>query len=649
MMRSLYSGVSGLQNHQLMLDIIGNNIANVNTVGFKSSRASFAEMLAQTLQSASGPTNGFGGRNPMQVGLGLKLMSVDTQFQQGGLETTGNYTDLAIQGDGFFVVSDGNQRYFTRSGAFNIDADGYLTAQGGTLRVQGYMANQMGIIDNNLTPHDIQIPFNMKAPASATSEISLYCNLNAEATDSEASLVDAGTTGVTTVSGEAINGAGGTHVVTITGSNAVQGYGLGANTWSAGGLQLDDTLDNFVGIADFDNFEITVDGDTTYQITGLSGDTTVAQLIEAINSQTSGIIASLESGEIKLVRDYYGASTSITMSGDVYDEVFGGDAHWLDPTPGTGWVDGINSDLAAVDVFTPSNGGSSITTNLTIEADEATGLMTNIVGLGGGGVTIYAPPDSNDPLGGGLAAGTLQVDTEDTTHTTSIITYDSLGGQHVLDITFTKTATANTWLWEVNVEEPAQIINGNTGSVTFNDDGSLESFNFDDGSMSFSFDPNNGAESTISIDLNAGTVGGVDGITQFASPTTTIVQSQNGYGMGDLIDISIDANGAILGAFSNDQIITLAQIVLADFNNPQGLLKDGNNLYRLSANSGDPVFGQAQVNMGSSIYSGYVEMSNVDLSKEFAEMIIAQRGFQASARVITTSDYLLEEVVRLKR
>jgi len=145
MMRSLFAGVSGIRNHQTWLDIIGNNISNVNTVGYKSSRATFAEALAQTLRSATGPHDDFGGTNPMQVGLGLKLMSVDTQFQQGAFETTGNYTDLAIQGKGFFIVSDGSQMFFTRSGAFNLDADGFLTAQGGSLRVQGYMANQMAL------------------------------------------------------------------------------------------------------------------------------------------------------------------------------------------------------------------------------------------------------------------------------------------------------------------------------------------------------------------------------------------------------------------------------------------------------------------------------------------------------------------------
>jgi flagellar hook protein FlgE len=643
MMRSLFAGVSGIRNHQSWLDVIGNNIANVNTIGFKSSRASFAEILTQTLRSATGPHGSYGGTNPMQIGLGMELSSVDTQFQQGTFESTGNYTDLAIQGSGLFVLSDGEQTYYTRSGAFNIDSDGYLTAQGGSLRVQGYMANQMGIIANNLTPHDIQIPFGMKAPAYSTSEISLYCNLDAEGTDADATLVSSGSTGVEQVLGQALNGAGGTHTITISGTNATQGTGTGANTWLGGTMDLDTELGtNGLGITDLTQFQITVDGQTT-TLEGLLETNNVGDLISAINDQVSGVTASWNAtaGEVVLTRNYYGSGdiTMTDVAGGIYEVVFGGDAHWI---TGGGWVAGSDSDLSATDSFVPSYGGAAIvTSNLTMEVDETTGLVTGITDVGGGGITISAPD--------GLALGTLVIDTEDTTHTTSIVTYDSLGGQHILDLTFTKTAVENLWNWTIGVNEPAQLISGDSGTVTFNDDGSLANFLFDGGVNSFRFDPNNGAESIIDIELDAGTISGIDGITQFASPTTTIIQSQDGYGMGELSNIFIDENGTIKGSFTNDQVLTLAQIVLADFNNPQGLNKEGGNLYKVSANTGDPIYGLPQTNFGSSIFSGYVEMSNVDLSKQFADMIVAQRGFQASARVITTADRLLDEITRLKR
>ncbi|RJP81647.1 MAG: flagellar hook-basal body complex protein [Candidatus Zixiibacteriota bacterium] len=630
MMRSLFSGVAGIRNHQTWLDIIGNNISNVNTVGFKNSRATFAEALAQTLRSATGPQGGFGGNNPMQVGLGMQLMSVDTMFKQGAFETTGNNTDLALQGSGFFVVSDGNQKYFTRSGAFSIDADGYLTAQGGTLRVQGLMANQLGAIANNMSPSDIQIPFGMKAPAHATENLSFFCNLDAEGTESDASLTSAGTTGVTSVSGTAVNGAGGTHTITITGDNATQSTLTGAATGLAGTTTLGD-----LGVTDFDSFTVTIDGVESTPLSGLNENTTMQMLADAIDN-LAGVSAEWDSGtnQIVITSDQYGSGTTLALSAcEITTNAFGTAV----------FEEGDDSTLVATDSFQPSTGGAAITTALTLEANDD-GLITGLEELGGGGVTILAPES-----GGGLAAGTLVIDTEDTAHSTSIVTYDSLGGEHVVTFTFTRTAQPNVWAWEAGVEEPAQTIGGNTGSITFNDDGSLQAFNYDGGVSQLSFNPNNGANGAVTMNLDPGEIGGVGGITQFAAPTTTIAQTQDGYGMGNLSNIYIDQNGAIIGAFSNDQNITLAQIIVADFHNPQGLLKEGGNLYRLSANSGDPIYGMAQTDLGSSVHSGYVEMSNVELSKEFADMIIAQRGFQASARVITTADQMLEEVVRLKR
>ncbi len=644
MMRALYAGVSGIRNHQNWLDVIGNNIANVNTIGFKSSRATFAEILTQTLRSGTAPHGTFGGTNPIQIGLGIQLASIDTQFQQGTFESTGNYTDLAIQGDGFFVLSDGNQTFFTRSGAFNIDAEGYLTAQGGSLRVQGYMADQLGSIANNLSPSDIQIPFGMKAPASATTEIGMYCNLDAEATDSTASLINAGLTGVTQVSGEAFNGAGGTHTITLAGTNATQGSGLGTNS-GGGALTLTTELST-LGIVNYDDFTITVDGGTPTTIENIDDTNTIGDLVNAINAQVAGVTASLDAsapsgGEILLTRDFYGSTASITLGDSGADSIF--DHVFDNGNAGAAWAftAGLASTMVATDSFVPNGSTTPIVSNLSLTADETTGLITGISDLGGGGVSILAAD--------GLAAGTLVIDTDDTTHTTSIVTYDSLGGEHVMNVTFTKSATSNLWNWEIEVDEPAQIISGSTGQAMFSNDGSLESFTYDGGVLSFSFNPNNGAAPVVSIDIDAGTVGGVDGLTQFASPTTTIIQSQDGYGMGDLSNIFIDENGTILGSFTNDQTLTLAQIVLADFYNAQGLSKEGGNLYQVSANTGDPIYGLPQTNFGSSIYSGYVEMSNVDLSKEFANMIVAQRGFQASARVVTTSDRLLEEITRLKR
>jgi len=179
LMRSLQSGVAGLRNHQLYMDVIGNNVANVNTVGFKTGRVTFSEMFAQTIRGASQPVNGQGGTNPLQVGLGMTVGTIDTLFSPGSLETTGQGTDLAIQGDGFFVLGDGNSRFYSRAGVFQFNADGALTMPANGLNVQGFMANDKGEIEAGTAITDIVLPTNQKITAQATTDIDLIGNLNA--------------------------------------------------------------------------------------------------------------------------------------------------------------------------------------------------------------------------------------------------------------------------------------------------------------------------------------------------------------------------------------------------------------------------------------------------------------------------------------
>jgi flagellar hook protein FlgE len=154
---------------------------------------------------------------------------------------------------------------------------------------------------------------------------------------------------------------------------------------------------------------------------------------------------------------------------------------------------------------------------------------------------------------------------------------------------------------------------------------------------------------TLSMDVDFGQPGSLEGLTQFANASTAVARQQDGYTMGDLERFSIDQSGLITGAFTNGETITLGQIVLADFNNPSGLERRGDNTYSVSANSGAPVLGYANEGSQSMVTSGALEMSNVDLAQEFTNMITAQRGFQSNARVITTADEMLQEVVSLKR
>src|SRR4028118_70807 len=178
MLRSLFAGVSGLRNHQVRMDVIGNNIANVNTVAFKSGRVTFKEGFAQLLQGASRPPGDQGGINPIQVGLGMQVGSIDQLFTQGNIETTGVTTDLAIQGDSLFVVRKGNQSFYTRSGNFQIDAAGQLVSPTNGFVVQG-KTYVNGVLQDGI--QDIKLPFNQKVTAKATSDLNLAGNLNASA------------------------------------------------------------------------------------------------------------------------------------------------------------------------------------------------------------------------------------------------------------------------------------------------------------------------------------------------------------------------------------------------------------------------------------------------------------------------------------
>lgn len=646
MMSSLYAGVSGLRNHQVKMNVIGNNIANINTVGFKTGRVTFQEALVQTLKGAGRPSSITGGTNPIQMGLGMTVASVDTLFQQGGLETTGQITDLAIQGDGFFVLSDGRGLFYTRAGAFGFDADSYLIDPGTGLKVQGRMAGANGIIPAISTTGDIRLPFGQQDPAHETTNLTLANNLNSAATDSIASLASSGTTGVDQVSGTALNGAGGTHNVVVTGTQAVNSTFAGTNLSGAmlGSMTLED-----LGVDDVSGFTVTVDGTSTTALNGLTLQSTVNDVVRAIN-EIAGVDCHLDTtnpanvqivvertkagdnGNYNVVSSA-GVATDATH-GNIVNRLFGLGA------AGIATTGGLDHTFVAIDTFTPTGKSAEDPVELGIEVDDNTGLAIGITGLGDDGVTIKGSQ--------GLAAGDLTINTALTEHATSITAYDAQGGRHTVIMNFTKTTADNTWDWNVTLPGSETILEGGSGTVQFNPDGSLLSFQYNGGANALRFEPGNGS-GVVTVAINAGNTGEYNGLTGFASPFTASAIHQDGYGMGILEKISVDQAGLITGMFSNGVSRTLAQIVLADFSNEGGLMRSGRNYYQVSANSGQAIQGVAGETISGNISSGALESSNVDIAQEFTSMITAQRGFQANARIITTSDSMLDELVNLKR
>ena len=181
MMRSLFAGVAGLQNHQVRMDVVGNNIANVNTTGFKKGRVNFQDLLYQQMSGAARPTDEIGGVNPKEIGLGMMIASIDTIHTQGSLQTTGVGTDLAVQGQGFFVLKNGEKSFFTRAGAFGLDNAGTLVNPANGLRVQGWMARDVEGTQRLDTARDVEdliIPIGSKDPAKATTVVAIACNLD---------------------------------------------------------------------------------------------------------------------------------------------------------------------------------------------------------------------------------------------------------------------------------------------------------------------------------------------------------------------------------------------------------------------------------------------------------------------------------------
>jgi flagellar hook protein FlgE len=485
MMRSLFAGVSGLKNHQTRMDVISNNIANVNTTGYKKSRVTFQDMLNQTLRGASSPQSGRGGTNPMQVGLGMSLASVDVIHTAGSPQTTGVNTDLCIEGEGFFIVGTGDNMYYTRAGnfAFDYNKTFYNTSNG--MVVKGYVADANGVINPNGGIVDINLASQMTAPPNASTEAQFNKNLDSRDTP-------------------------------LTATEAGVAHATGIAT------------------------TVTLDADKL-PITSVS-------------------IAGLTEG----------------------------------PT-----------------------------------ADYTVNYNT-------GEVTILAA----------TADGPYDIDFKMPNYSAPITVYDSKGENHELMAYFTKTA-ANTW--EVDTSITTTDASGNT-VVNF----------LDSGKGTLVFDPATGkldntasSVSTATLTMTGVEAFGIDldfsNLTEYAGDYTAIGFSQNGYKAGDLQSLSVDTTGTITGNFSNGQNRALAQLALATFANPAGLTKIGNNLFTPSNNSGEPDQGLSGVSGRGTLNPERLEMSNVDLSQEFVDMIITQRGFQANSRVITTSDQILEELVNLRR
>ncbi len=698
---SLTSAISGLTCHQTMMDVISNNIANVDTIGFKSSQAILGQAFDQILRNATGATALSGGTNPVQVGLGVSVQAVDTSMTQGNLQTTGQNTDLALQGQGFFIVNLNGNQYYTRAGAFQFDAQGRLIDPATGAIVQGKTADAQGNLPVGSAVSDITIPFGQKSPAKASSYIQLTGNLDSSKTPlgtiMQSQSVYAIDDGQTDVEGllAADNGGANSHVVTgmvpdsttltmtVDGKAYTYTYVTTDSGTGRGGFHTMQDLVNEV------NYSLNQQFGGTSPITAGINATTGAMAF--VNNGTSTHTLQITSTN-PVLQSAMEASSTVTLaasggslSSQQFSHVAGSSDLLANLRNSTGASLGIaNND--AIDVNGQVDGTAITQGVLTVNAAQTTyGDLANSVSTAFGisnstGTTIDTTTGAlTINADGGTAHAISNVDISDSTTSSakfngvfsgspgdwtqiqaatdvqqniSTTVYDSLGNQYDVTLAFTRDVTRpNTWTWKASVDAPATITGGGSGTALFNNDGSLNTFTFDDGSTTLQINPRpvgnsaNLSANLISLKLDAGSAGNFAGLTQMSGASTTVSGQQDGYGLGVLNSESIDQNGNIIGEFSNGTTRTLGEVMLATFNNPNGLVNVGNNLYESSASTGDPIVGEAGSAIPTQVVSGSLEQSNVNLATELSNMIVAERGFQANAQVITTSSTLLDTLV----
>lgn len=550
MMRSMYSGVSGLKTHQTKMDVIGNNIANVNTVGFKSSSVTFSEIMYQNLSGASGPNalTGTGGVNAKQIGLGVTTGSTSVNITgPGASQTTGGAFDIKLNdtnsATSFFIVSNGSGTQFTRAGSFYVDGAGNLCMKSTGYNVMGWQVDPTtgDIRKDTVSALRVMSEKNMTSAPEAT--VNGRCE----------GVLDKNSTDVTSEAGQAMN------------------------------LSFYDAL-GYSYVAKFAIKETNRDtGEYTVELTDILDSTNKSILDQTKYDSVTGTY------DPDYLGDIFGAVKSQTKT----------------YTPRAGWttVDAANNIFEYNATYYRYDAAAG---NLVEVADNGGG---NYVQVPGGTTKTLAEAFGVSPYATGI------------TMTNGVVTANVSGANYTL---------------KFNTDDGVFDYIGANGqdNVFLNLKDTLGG-NFEDIDIDFTgtkwFD--NGGSSTIGMDK-----GDVDG------------KTGTGKKLGDMIGVFVDTNGKIYGSYDNGNTILLGQIAVAQFANAMGLEKVGDNCYTTTLNSGE--FDGIGVDItagGGTMSTGMLEMSNVDLSSEFTEMITTQRGFQANSRIITVSDTLLEELINLKR
>jgi flagellar hook protein FlgE len=657
MLDSIYIGITGVSSHQTRMNVISNNISNVNTTGYKGERANFADVMSRTL-SGGGPQRAqIAATNPSQSGLGVGIGSIDTIQQQGTLQMTGIETDLAVDGEGYFVVSDGDQRFFTRDGTFSFDTNGRLYDPGTGLVVQGNLANADGTFNSEVA--DLIIPLDRESEAISTTTIRISGNLDASSSGNGAPVW----TGSTSFGLPA----------RLT-SSPNPGFPLDLTDLEDGGLMVritsgteeTESMLNIPAKSYEDRLELIAELNSQISVNGALKN----KVLFKTNELGELILRSVEGGDqVSIEVDNADPNVNVASrlgftAGTVETGVRASDTDALNDLANIG-ADLTDGDVIRFTGIKPNgerfDGSFTYEEGVSDGADQLFAAVSNVYGSVNAGIDpetgqfILTDVNTQDRIVGfeinfslldsGIGSG-IYGDQPPFEFSTNTQVYDEQGNPHSLTLNFTKGIVDNEWSWVATVDgiTPAA---GNNGKVVFNEDGTLRTFESSDQSP-IVFQPGEGTPK-MSIEIGADSTDRLGGLTQFVADSSVSVREQDGRTSGSLVSVSFQPDGNIVGLFSNGTSENMGRVSLASFGNADGLMRQGGNMFVQTEASGEAVVGAAESTVQGSIRSGQIEMSNVDLAAEFTNMIVTQRGFQASARSITTSDELLTEVVNLKR
>ena len=601
MMRSMYSGVAGLKTHQTKMDVIGNNIANVNTVAYKSQSVTFSELMYQTTQSASGPNaiTGTGGINARQIGLGVKSGAINTNIStQGASQTTNNPFDIQITGDAFFVVSNGSENFFTRDGSFYVDGGGNLAMTSNGYNVMGWGVDPetMDIKPDTVQPLRIMSPENLTYPPESTTKAYL------------SGIIDKNDTSVTSSSGKNIN---------------LQIYDELGYSYTVR-LNLKSTDDEGVyalqlnSILDANNEPIELEEGEVFSNYLNNGTQSNVRRTESVSLDSNAYEWKGTGADFGVYRKSDGVlicpQSAITKYLDAAQTPTEDEEKQLQALAELYGVEDI-SELKDKKIDYIDPGADAADT-----ADDIKGTVSVLEVLANADVTV--------------GAGTKKAQ--------ALLNIDAATNPSALN-----SLTAN----EITIKGCTVTYNPTTGTFMNAAGKDFVTLNLADIVSKISGTNEEASRfSNVEVDLTTTTMFNNSGSSTIAATSGDKDGLGTGRKLGEMSGVSIQQNGMIYASYDNGQTKLLGQIAVAEFANASGLEKQGDNLYSATLNSGEfDGIGVDITSGGGYMNTGVLEMSNVDLSAEFTEMITTQRGFQANSRIITVSDTLLEELVNLKR